>query len=195
MTTNTLMTPSKMILFTLAAAATAMFTMTATADPGKGEGKGACRAEIQALCGDVERGEERRACMEASFDQLSAVCQEKVEKRKAKRKAAHAQIKAACQADAAALCGGLEGREQLQCMRKNRDNLSAQCSEAIAQHKGKKRGGGKAVRQACQADAAALCGGLEGREQRQCMRENRDNLSAQCTEAIAQHKGKKRGNR
>ena len=203
MKTNTTwtMTPAKLILFTLAAVATAMMTVTAMADPGRGgKGGGECRAEIKALCGDVERGEALRECIEANVDNLSAACQERVAERKAKheeRKASREAVKAACQADAASLCGGLEGRELHQCMRQNKDNLSAQCTEAIESNRPKhgkhgKRGKGmKAVKAACQADAASLCGGLEGREMFQCMRDNKDNLSTQCTDALEKAKGKR----
>lgn len=108
------------------------------------------------------------------------------------------RVKQACSADAARLCGGLEGRGLRACMKDRSDQVSPACRDAVKEArahregdgKGKRKGHRKALAQACRADADRLCGGLQGGELRACMKEHRDEVSPECSAAVK--KGDKR---
>ena len=48
------------------------------------EQPGACRQEIQQLCGTTDQGPARQACVKQNFEKLSSSCQEKIRARWAK---------------------------------------------------------------------------------------------------------------
>ncbi len=165
------------------------------ADPNGGEGrrgnKGACKADVERLCGDVSSRKEARQCLMDNQDQLSDACQEHMEHKRQRHEARRAQIEQACGADIQQFCSGIEDHKELRsCMREHREELSDSCTEALKSNRkhrkrGAKKEARKAVKLACAADAEQFCGGIDDRkEMRACMKEHREELSDSCTEAI-----------
>lgn len=73
--------------------------LTAVAGAGAlGQGRGACRADVEKYCKDVERGEGRiHACLEQHLADLSPECQEKLRKKgQGSRKACKAEVEKFC---------------------------------------------------------------------------------------------------
>lgn len=137
-------------LVALAALIGGMSTVAAEGRDGRRGKNGPCKAEVEAICGDVERGEGRvKACIEQNLSNFSGQCQERFAKhkeRKEARKAAKAKIKNACQADVQNFCADVpdgDRRATRQCMKQHREQLSATCQEALAEAKQHKRGKGK----------------------------------------------------
>ncbi len=100
----------------------------------------------------------------------------------------------ACAQDKVRLCAQAGNQhETMQCLEENREALSEACEAKLDKFKEKRQ----ALKVACEADAQSLCGGLEGKELRQCMRDNKDDLSKGCSKALkAARKHKKhKGNR
>ncbi|MCA9546522.1 MAG: hypothetical protein KC613_19090 [Myxococcales bacterium] len=165
-----------------------------------GRGDGACRADVQRLCAD-QMGDRQavRECLKANQAELSETCAARVERREAH----HQAFKTACEPDIQQFCAEAEpGKGLRRCLKQHEGELSAPCTaqlEAIkATHgergpRGKrgKRGKGawQAVKAACEGDAQRLCADAQGkRGVKRCMREHKDELSAECSAAIEQAK-------
>lgn len=129
---------------TPAAAATAPAATTATAPTI--DVRTACKADMDKLCPNVERGEARRTCVEANKDKFSESC-------KAARTAARdagqdrrEAFRAACASDIAKLCadaGKGKGRV-IDCMRGNTDKLTPSCKAELSTLSAHARGGDSA---------------------------------------------------
>jgi hypothetical protein len=133
----------------LAAAAALSLTAAAfaqTTTPPVTDNRGACRAEVQTLCGAAQgQGREAmRACLEEKRSQLSPACQEAAVKAKGKAKAkkGEGQRSNACAADIERLCNGVQPGEGriMQCLQQKETELSQQCRDGMAMAKAKKGG-------------------------------------------------------
>jgi len=105
---------------------------------GPAPGRGACRADVQRLCGDVQPGSGgRRACLRQHQSELSQQCQERIGQMRQRV----AQMRAACSGDVQRLCSGVQrGHGAVaQCMRQHESELSSQCREAMPQRGGRQQ--------------------------------------------------------
>lgn len=172
----------------------------------------ACRADMQTLCADVERGGGRKLqCLAENRDKASAECQAAMqamldgsgersgkgrrEGRGAGGKGA-AQRLAACATDLATHCAdvGGEGRPRgaarMQCLKQNTAKLTPDCAAAVQQLDDTRR----QARQACAADAQAHCATAErGPALMQCLVSNVGKLSPACAAAVAELPAGRRG--
>ena len=106
------------------------------------------------------------------------------------------QALAACRGDMATLCGNVEkgGGRKLQCLKDNQAKLSAGCQAAIQGVLAKNTGdAGKAgkLKQACSADTATFCAGVEkgGGRIAKCLKDNAAKLSPSCQAAFQERQG------
>lgn len=166
-----------------------------------------CGADKQALCSEAEGKHEVGRCMNDHSDELSAPCQAFVAEKRArhekkgkgkrhhKMKAKRAEFEAACGADREAYCSEVtgEGRKRFKalmvCMSENEEKLAGECRAKVedARAKMEERDLRKAeIKQACGADVQSLCGEGEGkgRHVRRCLKENREQLSEQCSSTL-----------
>ena len=119
-------------------------------------------------------------------------------------------MRVACSKDMQSLCPGLVGKDARQCLKEHRAQLSAECTaffrEAQARRSASPSGAsppgpsspgepetagaqggqspprqGPTIRVACSKDMQSLCPGLVGKDARQCLKEHRAQLSAECT--------------
>ncbi|MGO9764545.1 MAG: cysteine rich repeat-containing protein [Myxococcaceae bacterium] len=97
--------------------------------PGKG---GACRADIAALCPNLQPGPGEHAaiakCLETQADKLSAPCKAHLDEEKARMEA----FKEACKPDVEKFCSGIatgDGRI-MQCLHQHQSELSDACKAA-----------------------------------------------------------------
>lgn len=128
-----------------ALAATGLIVLSAYDLQAEGEGRkgGACKADIERLCGKVDKGDGRiRKCIMENKDKLSPACKARLEKRKELRKENRSQFREACKADHQKLCKGKKGKEGMRCLMENKAQLSSSCKtvmeELIAKRKNKK---------------------------------------------------------
>jgi chorismate synthase len=92
---------------------------------------------------------------------------------------------AACQEDLARFCQGVQGRkQQMACLRQNREQLSPACK----QHLVEAMRTAKQMHQACGADIQTFCQGVQqgGGRVMQCLKAHRTELSPGCKESIAE---------
>ena len=164
-----------------------------TGESGVRGGMAACRADIQALCSSVAAGKGAKlSCLVENRTKASPECQAAMStlKQRGDRKALKAERRAraqACATDVATFCAGAKGQGRVECLKANEAKLSATCVQAREQAKEGRRVATKQARQACQADAAALCGAAgNGRgAQMQCLRANEAKVSPGCGQALA----------
>ena len=108
----------------------------------------ACRADMKALCGDVERkGGGRMKCLVENKAKVSAECQAVMAAMEARMgkgagKEARKQADQACKADAETLCSTTEkGRGGvMRCLRANEAKVSPGCAQALANLPMRRRG-------------------------------------------------------
>ncbi len=101
-----------------------------------------------------------------------------------------------CAADAKRLCQQVEpGNRQAiaQCLREHVDDLSEACRDRIQAAKAQGGATRGALREACASDVQTFCQGIEpgGGAIGQCLKEHRDELSADCKAAIVQMRSEK----
>lgn len=123
---------------TLLAAAPLLALAAAGPDPlgpqNPGAGRGACRADVERLCGDVQPGNgAKRACLRQHQGELSSECRERVGQ-------AHqrvAQLRQACSGEVQRLCSGVQpGRGGIaRCLREHESELAGTCREALPQRR------------------------------------------------------------
>jgi hypothetical protein len=119
-------------------------------------------------------------------------------------------MRVACSKDMQSLCPGLVGKDAAKCLREHRAQLSAECIAFFKEAKERRsatqsgdappapsspggaetagaQGGqppprqGPTMRVACSKDMQSLCAGVVGKDARQCLKEHRAQLSAECT--------------
>ena len=93
-------------------------------------GKGACKADVEQFCKDVEKGK-IGDCLKQHKDELSADCKA-ARKEHAKKKfmAARKAVKDACKADVDQFCKDFEKGKVGDCLKQHKDELSADCKAA-----------------------------------------------------------------
>jgi hypothetical protein len=95
--------------------------------------QGACKADVEKLCKDVQPGEGRIVeCMKAHQKELSPKCASQVKQVKAAAKACEGDVERFCW-DTPIGKGGIAS-----CLKKHSDELSAGCKDAVAKAKAKK---------------------------------------------------------
>ena len=119
-------------------------------------------------------------------------------------------MRVACSKDMQSLCPGLVGKDARKCLREHRAQLSAECTAFFKEAQARRnatpsgasplgpsspgepetagaQGGqspprqGPTMRVACSKDMQSLCAGVLGKDARQCLKEHRAQLSAECT--------------
>ena len=151
----------------------------------------ACRGDMAALCGNVEKGGGRKMqCLKDNQAKLSAGCQTAIQAVLAKHEGAAGngiKLKQACTSDAASLCAGIEkgGGRIARCLKDNAAKLSPACQAAFQERQGMQLLK-KNAKQACAADKQVLCGTVEkGHAAVQCLREKQAQASPACQQALA----------
>ncbi len=104
-----------------------------------------------------------------------------------------------CKQDIAALCstGIAPTREGIrECLKMNKDKLSAECKADIAEFKGKMKEKRKEMKETCKADVEKFCATIEKGEGRiiKCLKENKDKegFGADCKKELEEMKKHKR---
>ena len=143
------------------------------------DGRGACRADAEKFCKDVQPGEGRMAkCLAQHESELSKGCREGMAKGRKRME----EVTAACHDDASKLCAGVEpGKGRMaRCLAGRKNELSPACSAEI---------GKMEKNHPCMNDIARLCEGVEagGGRLNQCLKQHEAELSGQCKMAMEKH--------
>jgi hypothetical protein len=143
--------------------------------------RGACRADVQKLCKDIQPGGGRVAtCLKQHESELSPGCQQRMAEAREKGK----EFAEACKADAGTVCKGVQPGQGriLRCLAENKDKLSSACRAEI--DKGESN-------HPCMADAERLCKGVQpgGGRMMECMKQHEAELSPECKA----HQGERMG--
>jgi len=164
----------------------------------------ACRADMQSLCGDIERGrgarKSRLECLVENRDKASPACAAAIAEVEAgqpgdgrarkRREAGTRGAMAACRTDVATHCGNIEPGSggRMRCLRENAAKLTPECTAVLNERRTAAVQTRRALRAACEPDAALLCSGIERQSGglRRCLAENTAKLSPACAEAVAQ---------
>lgn len=154
----------------------------------------ACRSELQSLCGNVERGGGRKLqCLKDNESKLGGDCRSAIGKIVAGAQGGsngvdRARVKQACGGDIVTLCGAVEkGKGGIgRCLRENESKLSQPCAAVVADQKAKMKELRQAIRQACSADAQALCGDRTTGKPILCLREKQAQTSPGCRQVLSQ---------
>jgi hypothetical protein len=155
-------------------------------------GQGACRADAQKLCKDVEPGQGRVAqCLKEHESQVSSECKAHMDKMHEAMQARMQAFNEACQADVEKHCQGVQpgqGRV-VACLRKNESSLSASCKEQMAKMDERREHMHERMHEvaaACQGDAKEYCAKVKpgGGRVAKCLKDNEAKLSAQCKAAM-----------
>jgi hypothetical protein len=173
----------------IAALIAAVGSASAAQDPA---GQGACRADVEKLCKDVEPGKGRVAqCLQQHEAQVSSECKAHMEKMHDAMQARMQAFNAACKADAEKRCKDVQpgqGR-MMSCLRKNESSLSAACKDQIAkmdERRGQMHERMHDIADACKDDAEEYCAKVRpgGGRVAKCLKENEAKLSAGCKTAL-----------
>jgi hypothetical protein len=169
--------------------ATAFGPVTALA-----EEAGACSAKAERMCRRIEDPSEHERCLVEREVECEIVGS--AQGRKAADREPPRRLRTACRADFQRLCDDVGGAgrrgEGARCLREHRDDLSEACRAALdarasARHRSRERAG------VCRDEIRELCPDAAGRQSmRSCVRENRDQLSDTCRQALAE-RARRRG--
>lgn len=146
------------------------------------EMRGACRADLQKLCKDIQPGGGRLVmCLKQHESEVSPGCREEMAEAKKEVK----EFAEACKGDAQTLCKGVQpgqGRV-LRCLAENKEKLSSGCRAEIVESES---------RHPCMKDVERLCKGVQpgGGRIMECMKQHEAELSPACK---AHHDEKKGG--
>ena len=190
----------KILAFTAAAVIAAAFSA-----PRVFAQDGACKADIEKLCKDVQPGKGGiMKCLKEHKTELSAECLAGIKERregknggagggtKGEMKAAMKEMNEACKADLDKLCKDVkpgEGR-LIKCLKDNEAALSDVCKAKLAEQKE------KAMKERpCMADMEKFCKDVKPGEGRiiECMKSHEADLSAACKASMAEKKGQRMG--
>ena len=147
-------------------------SMVSVAQAEEKEGSGACRADVQKLCKEVQPGGGRiAACLKQHESEISPGCRERMAEARGEGK----EIAEACKADSEALCKGVQPGQGriMRCLAEHNDKLSSPCrtkiSEAQSHHP-------------CMKDMERLCKDVQPGEGRgaECMKKHEAQLSPEC---------------
>lgn len=145
----------------------------------EGKGRGACRADAEKFCKDVQPGEGRMAqCLARHESELSESCRGHMAAGRQRME----EVAEACRHDASQLCEGVQpGKGRLaRCLASKKEQLSPGCSAEIGQME---------ERHPCMGDIARLCEGVEagGGRLNQCLTDHEGELSGKCKAAMEKH--------
>jgi Cysteine rich repeat len=104
--------------------------------------RAACKADMDQLCPNVERGDARRSCIEANRDKFSQACNTARSAARDANQDRRAAFRAACAGDIAKLCATTEkgqGRT-VDCVRSNADKLTPVCKTELTNLSAETRG-------------------------------------------------------
>jgi hypothetical protein len=167
----------------------------------------ACRTDMVALCGGVERGGGKKVqCLKDNEAKLSGPCKSALQAvvdgraaggAKAVHSAAHGKVQKACEADIATVCSTVEKGQGgiARCLKDNTAKLSPSCAQAVADRQAMAVVK-KDARAACAADRQTLCGGAEkGKAVFLCLRDKQSQVSPACQQALASLPEPRKGKR
>jgi hypothetical protein len=157
-----------------------LFLMSAAQAEEK-EHPGACRADVQKLCKDVQPGGGRIAmCMKQHESELSPGCREKIAEAREEGK----ELADACKADAETLCKGVQHGQGriMRCLAEHNDKLSGACRAKVAEAQS---------HHPCMKDMDRFCKDVQPGAGRiaDCMKKHEAQLSPECKA----HHGPKNG--
>jgi hypothetical protein len=92
-----------------------------------------CKADMDKLCPNVERGDARRSCIETNKDKFSEACKTARSAARDVNQDRREAFRAACAGDIAKLCANVEkgqGRT-VDCVRTNADKLTPVCKTGL----------------------------------------------------------------
>ena len=92
-----------------------------------------CKADMDKLCPNVERGDARRSCIETNKDKFSEACKTARSAARDVNQDRREAFRAACAGDIAKLCANVEkgqGRT-VDCVRTNADKLTPTCKSEL----------------------------------------------------------------
>ena len=160
--------------------------------PAVAEEAGTCSAKAERMCRSVEDPDERERCLVEREVECEIVGPN--QGRKAATGEPPRRLRTACQADVERLCADVAGEGRrgavARCLREHSEDLSDSCRAALdarstARHRS--RAG------VCRDETRELCPDARDRQSmRSCVRENRDQLSDTCRQALAKrarHRG------
>ena len=95
--------------------------------------RAACKADMDKLCPNVERGDARRACIDTNRDKFSDACKTARSATRDGNQDRREAFRAACSGDIAKLCANVEkGRGRtVDCVRSNADKLTPTCKSEL----------------------------------------------------------------
>lgn len=101
----------------------------------------ACRTDVATFCSSAEKGPGRTRCLRENQAKLSPGCQAVLGERVQQAQA----LREACKSDRESLCSSVQrgGGRMMQCLRDNREKLSAACGAALSAMPGHGQGRGK----------------------------------------------------
>lgn len=156
-------------------------SMVSAAQAEEKEGHGACRADVQKLCKEVQPGGGRiAACLKQHESEISPGCR----KRMAEGRKEVKEFAEACKADVETLCKGVQSGQGriMRCLSEHSDKLTDACRAKISEAQS---------RHPCMKDMERLCKDVPPGQGRmaECMKEHEAQLSPECKAQHAQRKG------
>ena len=97
--------------------------------------RAACKSDMDAFCPGVERGESRRACVDANKDKFSDSCKAARSANRDANQDRREAFRAACADDVAKLCATApKGQGQVvECIRANADKVTSACKTKLSE--------------------------------------------------------------
>lgn len=101
--------------------------------PAGGDALGACEADVEKLCSDVQPGALRLVrCLGRQREALSDACRDALSSERVRTAEQLGRLQESCASDAPRLCAQARGPLHLvDCLQKHRDQVSAPCREAL----------------------------------------------------------------
>jgi ElaB/YqjD/DUF883 family membrane-anchored ribosome-binding protein len=176
----------------LAAACLGSFFATTVLAADQAAGRGACRADVEKLCKDVERGHGGIAkCLKDNEAQLSPECKQHLTQMQEHMHARMQEFAEACKGDVEQYCKDAQpGHGRIgKCLKENEAKLSQACKDQMAQMHGRREQMQKRMHEmmeACTGDADQYCKDIHpgGGRLLKCLKQNEAQLSEGCKSAL-----------